>query len=131
MIASPMMSPPVMSPPVMSPPVEDDQARANQLHQIHNLARQNENAYLQRHAAPSHRPSMPHMLAPTNEAQPLPKRQRVNREGPPRLPLFLREMQADHMKMAAERAAAAAAAANPGSSTVDLTNGMRSLHDPR
>ncbi|KAL7818824.1 SNF2 family N-terminal domain-containing protein [Trichoderma aethiopicum] len=126
MTVSPMMSPPVMSPPMMSPPMGDAQARAGQLHQMHNFARQNENPYLQHHAAPFHRPSMPHMHAHEDEPQQLPKRQRVRREGPPRLPLFLREMQADHAKMAAERAAAAAAAANPGSSTVDLTN----VNDP-
>lgn len=63
-----------------------------------------------------------------DEPIPIPKRKRVQREGPPRLPPFLREMQADARKRQAELLAAQARAANP-QSTVDLTNGMdRLLH---
>ncbi|KAK1256066.1 hypothetical protein MKX07_008325 [Trichoderma sp. CBMAI-0711] len=116
-----MLNPPVMNTPMMSPPGVDDQARAARLPQVHNFMRPNENTHLQHHAAPFHQPSMPHMLPPTDRDEPLPKRQRAKR-----LPLFMREMQADHEKMEAERAAAAAAAANPGSSTVDLTK----VNDP-
>ncbi|KAL7822903.1 SNF2 family N-terminal domain-containing protein [Trichoderma gracile] len=121
-----MMNPSVVNRQMMNPPGGDDQARAARLHQVHNFTRPNEPAHLQHHAAPPHRPSMPRLLAPPDEAQPLPKRQRGSRAGSGRLPLFLREMQADHAKMAAEREAAAAAAANPGSSTVDLTT----VNDP-
>lgn len=115
-----------MNPPAMSPPGEDAQAQTARLPQVHAFMRPNENAQLQSHAAPFHRPSMPPMPSPTDGHEQLPKRQRGRRPGPPRLPLFMREMQADHAKMAAEREAAAAAAANPGSSTVDLTK----VNDP-
>ncbi|KAH6607456.1 hypothetical protein Trco_003769 [Trichoderma cornu-damae] len=68
------------------------------------------------------RPDLAHIVAHVNHVQPRPKRQRVNREGPPRPSLFIREMRADAKKREADLAAAAAEAADPQPSTVDLTN---------
>lgn len=75
---------------------------------------------------PKPTPIIPQADPDDHDDQPIPKRKRVQREGPPRLPPFLREMQADARKRHAELAAAQARAANPHS-TVDLTNGMGCL----
>jgi hypothetical protein len=59
-----------------------------------------------------------------DEDEPIPKRKRGQREGPRRLPPYLREIQAQAAKRQAERYAAAQGQnANPQNSTVDLTNG--------
>lgn len=76
---------------------------------------------------PKPTPIIPQADPVDRDDQPVPKRKRVQREGPPRLPPFMREMQADARKRQAELAAAQARAANPQSSTVDLTNGMDRL----
>lgn len=76
---------------------------------------------------PKPTPVIPEDDSGDHDDEPIPKRKRVQREGPRRLPPFLREMQADARKRQAEFAAAQARAANPQNSTVDLTNGMDRL----
>lgn len=60
--------------------------------------------------------------------EPVPKRKRGRRNGPRRLPPYLREIQAQAAIRQAERwAASQGLAVNPQNSTVDLTNGMDHL----
>ncbi|KAL7796565.1 SNF2 family N-terminal domain-containing protein [Trichoderma ceciliae] len=107
--------------PMMDPPA-DQAAVRNDDHAEGLLYENADGDYVQNIDGIIFRPDLAHIIAHTNYVQPRPKRQRVNREGPPRPSLFIREMQADARKREAERAAAAAAAASPRPSTVDLTN---------
>lgn len=129
-----VMGSPVTASPVANPPT--DQAIVRHNNQFQGLPHHSAHGgYRQNHDVPFYQSNLSRVFDQTNQTNhsnhtnhtdddyvPRPKRQRAN----PRPSLFIRELQADQKKREAEYAAAVAAAANPGSSTVDLTDGMSS-----